>query len=91
MATLSSFERQVGPGTAIWGRTDGPAGFGTAVLGTIERQVGRGPAIFGTIEHQVGPGPAGWNETALCSTRQAGYNGISSFPALFFSAWRPSR
>ena len=89
LATLGAFEGQVGPGSVIWDRIDGPAGFGRAVSGAVEHQVGRGPAIFGAFEHQVGPGLAVRDETAMWSTRQAGYNGIFSFPALFFQPGDP--
>ena len=89
LATLGAFEGQVGPGSVIWDRIDGPAGFGRAVSGAVEHQVGHGPEISGAFEHQVGPGPAVRDETALCNTRQAGYNGIFSFPALFFQPGDP--
>ena len=92
MAVFGTCERQAGPGlatSAIWDGIDGPAGFGRAVWGAVEHQVSHGPEISSAFEHQVGPGPAVRDETALWSTRQAGYNGIFSFSALFFQPGDP--
>ena len=49
LATLGAFEGQVDPGSVIWDRIDGAAGFGRAVSGAVAHQVDRGPAIFGSF------------------------------------------
>ena len=55
--SLGTFERQVGPVTAVLRTFERQVGLGTTVLRTFERQVGPGLAVFGTFERQVGPGP----------------------------------
>ena len=56
--SLGTFERQVGPVTAVLRTFERQVGLGTTVLRTFERQVGPGPVVLGTFERQVGPGPA---------------------------------
>ena len=55
--SLGTFERQVGPVTAVLRTFERQVGLGTTVVRTFERQVGPGLAVFGTLKRQVGPGP----------------------------------
>ena len=88
---LGESDSQVGSGLAFNNKTGSEVHSGTTFGCKTDSPAGPGTAIFGTFEHQVGPGTSVWDETALWSTRRAGYNGISSFPAVVFPAWRPSR